>query len=142
MKEILEGINYEVIKGNTEEHVSDITIDSRKANKDSVFIALSGVNFDAHDFIKSAYENGCRNFIVEKDVDLEGIDEANIIKVDNTRANLATMSANFYHQPANELITIGITGTKGKTTTAQLIKNIIESTGEKLWKMILNIIKL
>lgn len=131
MKEILEGINYEVIKGNTEEHVSDITIDSRKANKDSVFIALSGVNFDAHDFIKSAYENGCRNFIVEKNIDLEGIDEANIIKVDNTRANLATMSANFYHHPANELITIGITGTKGKTTTAQLIKNIIESTGEK-----------
>lgn len=129
MKKLLNKIDYNIVQGSLNDQVREIVIDSRKANKESLFVCLSGFNVDAHQYVQSAYNQGCRNFLVEKDVMLEN--DANVIKVDNTRKTLSIISQNFYNHPDHELTTIAITGTKGKTTTAAMIKNLIESTGEK-----------
>lgn len=128
MKILLNGIEYTLLQGNLNEPIKNIVIDSRKADKESLFVCLTGFNVDAHQYVNAAYDQGCRNFLVEKDVFLEN--DANIIKVENTRKALSLLSQNFYNHPDKELTTIAITGTKGKTTTAGMIKNIIESTGE------------
>ena len=128
MKKILENIDYTLVSGNLETGIKKIVIDSRVSDKDSLFVCLKGANFDGHNYIIDAYSQGCRNFVVEKDVDLL---DANIVKVDDTRKILSLLSQNFYGHPDKNLTTIAITGTKGKSTTAEMIKNIIESTGEK-----------
>lgn len=129
MKKLLNNVNYTLVQGTTNDYIKELVIDSRKANKESLFICLTGFNVDAHQYVQSAYNQGCRNFVVENNVELES--DANIIRVSDTRESLSIISQNFYNHPANELTTIAITGTKGKTTTATMIKNIIESTGVK-----------
>lgn len=128
MKDLLNNIEFELISGNLEDNINEVVIDSSVANKTSLFVCLNGVYVDGHDFIKDAYDQGCRNFVVEKDIDLK---DANVVKVSDTRKSLSIIAQNFYNHPDKDLITIAITGTKGKTTTASLIKNIIESTGVK-----------
>ena len=129
MKKLLNGVDYELIQGSLCS-VQNIVIDSREASEKTLFVCLSGSNVDSHNFIYDAYKLGCKNFLVEKIINLN-IKDANIIKVDNTRKSLSLIAQNLYNNPASELITIGITGTKGKTTTAEMIKTIIESAGEK-----------
>ncbi len=131
MKKILKNIEYEIIQGNIDDIIEDISIDSRKVQSKSLFVALVGSNVDGHSFISNAYEAGCRNFLVENDVDLSNMKEANVFKVENTRLVLSLIAQNFYDHPAKNLKTIAITGTKGKTTTAQMIKTILEANGEK-----------
>ncbi len=109
--------------------ISDIVYDSRKASSDTMFVCLCGARFDGHEYALSAYENGCRCFMVERILNLA--DDAIQIKVDNTRACLASASANFFNHPTKELKVIGITGTKGKTSTAHLVKALLEANGTK-----------
>lgn len=131
MKKCFDNIEFDLIQGNMEKTLKNITIDSRNANKDSLFVCLKGVQFDGHAYINDAYDNGCRMFLVEKDINLTMLDSATVIKVNNTRETLSKISQNFYNHPSDSLITIGITGTKGKTTTAKMIKDIIEASGKK-----------
>ena len=103
--------------------------DSRKVEKGSVFVCISGSVRDAHDFIPDVVAKGAAAVIVEKDVELqEGV---TYIKVANSRLALACMSAAYFDHPARKLKTIGITGTKGKTTTTYMVKSILESAGIK-----------
>lgn len=109
--------------------IKDIAYNSNKAGEDILFVCLVGAVVDGHDFAFSAYEKGCRFFVCQHDVLLP--DDANIILVDNTREALAILSANFFGHPSNELAVIGITGTKGKTTTTHIIKDVLEKCGIK-----------
>lgn len=129
MKRILEKVNYKLIQGNINDNISEIVIDSRYAHKNSLFVCITGYNVDAHNYVMDAYNNGCRNFIVEKNVDLQK--DANILMVSDTRKALSLIAQNFYGHPDKKLVTIALTGTKGKTTTAAMIKKIIETNGEK-----------
>lgn len=108
--------------------IENICYDSRKVTENSVFVCLSGLNYDGHDYAKQATENGAVAIIAEKEID---IPEAPLVIVENTRKCLAEISANFFGNPAKQLKTIGITGTKGKTTTSFMIKSILENSGEK-----------
>ena len=84
---------------------------------------------DGHTFIDSVVENGVTSVIVEKEVEVpKGV---TVVRVESTRMALACMSAAFFGYPAKELKTIGITGTKGKTTTSYMVKSILERTGFK-----------
>lgn len=128
LSEILNGIEYNC-ETLTDVIINDIVYDSRKALKGTFFFCLRGARFDGHDYALKAYDNGCRCFAVEEKLQLP--DDALQIIVNDTRAVLAKASANFFEHPTRCLKVIGITGTKGKTSTAHLVKALVEASGLK-----------
>lgn len=130
LKDLLKGIEYELVKGKTDIEITDIFYDSRKVIKDSLFYAMIGASVDGHDYIESAIEKGASCVIVSKDVDINS--DVTVIKVEDTRKMLSKISINFFKEPMKELTSIAITGTKGKTTTAWMIKNILEEDSKKV----------
>ena len=129
IKQLLEDLQYEVLAGNVETDISTLVYDSRKVVEGSVFVCISGSVRDAHDFIPDVARKGAAAVVVEKNVPL--IEGLTYIKVEDTRLALACMSAAYFGHPAQKLKTIGITGTKGKTTTTYMVKSILESAGIK-----------
>ena len=128
LSELLAKSEYEVVSGSLDMEISDIIYDSRKIVKDCVFVCMVGANFDGHDFIEKAVEQGAAAVVVNRDMEITGI---TVIKVCDTRKALALMSGEYFGRPADHLKTIGITGTKGKTTTAFMIKAILEKANIK-----------
>ena len=129
LKQLIEDMDYEVLAGRVDTEVTTLVYDSRKVEKGSVFVCISGSVRDAHDFIPDVVAKGAAAVIVEKELELqEGV---TYIKVANSRLALACMSAAYFDHPARKLKTIGITGTKGKTTTTYMVKSILESAGIK-----------
>ena len=128
LSELLAKSEYEVVSGSLDMEISDIIYDSRKIVKDCVFVCMVGANFDGHDFIEKAVEQGAAAVVVNRDVEITGI---TVIKVYDTRKALGLMSGEYFGRPADHLKTIGITGTKGKTTTAFMIKAILEKANIK-----------
>lgn len=129
LEKILNNIDYKLIKGSLDTEVSGLYYDSRKVTNDSAFICLSGTQVDGHDYIKSAIEKGATTIIIEKDVEVP--EDVTVVKLPNTRKNLSLLAINYFDNPASKLTMIGITGTKGKTTTSWMIKNILEEDGHK-----------
>ncbi len=128
--ELLKDIEYEVLQGDINCEITDLVYDSRKLTEKSVFVCLVGANVDGHSFVNQAVDKGANAIIVEKAVD--NIPEnMTVVKVKNTRRALAFMSAAYFGYPANELTTIGLTGTKGKTTTTFMVKSVLEAAGNK-----------
>ncbi len=130
LKELLSAINYEIISGSTETEVKDIVYDSRKITEGSMFVCLKGYNSDGHSYACQAVEKGASAILISDDLDIDTKDLA-VVKVKDTRASLAQVSAEFFRNPAKELTTIAITGTKGKTTTVAMIRRILECAGIK-----------
>ena len=129
LSKILSNIDYKILKGSIDIEISDIVYDSRKIVENCLFVCLKGANVDGHKFANEAFEKGAAAVVVSDEIDING-DNAIIVK--DTREALAFMSANFFNNPALELTTIGITGTKGKTTTSCMIKSILEEAGQKV----------
>lgn len=130
-EELLKGITYECIKGTVDRRVSEVVYDSRKIVKDCLFICICGYNTDGHDFAREAADKGAAALVVQKEVELPGGSDVTVIRVEDTRYAMAFISAAYFGHPADRLKVIGITGTKGKTTTTYLIKSILESAGYK-----------
>ncbi len=107
--------------------ISRVICDSREAAEGSLFVCITGFSSDGHAYAKRAYDLGCRVFAVEKEVDLP--DDAIVIMQENTRITLAKLSAAYYDFPAQKLKVVGITGTKGKTTTALMLSAILNKNG-------------
>lgn len=129
LERLIEKLSYEVVQGSVDVPVTELVFDSRKACKDGVFVCISGAVVDGHSFIDEVISKGITSIVVEKDVTApEGV---TVIKVHSTRLALACMSAAYFDYPAEKLKTIGITGTKGKTTTSYMVKSILEKTGFK-----------
>ena len=128
LDQLLTRLNYTLVSGRTDIEISDVIYDSRKACKDCVFVCLKGSNLDSHKFAQSAVDSGAVAVVVSDDIEIHN---ATVIKVSDTRKALAFMSAEYFGNPAEELTTIGITGTKGKTTTASMIHSILEKGGYK-----------
>lgn len=129
LKYLLSSLSYTLIKGSLDTEISDIIYDSRKVVKGTAFVCLKGFNTDGHKYANDAIEKGASALIVSDDIEAEG--DVTVIKVENTRAALAVMSSTLFQNPAEELTTIAITGTKGKTTTVAMIRSILECAGIK-----------
>lgn len=125
LKKILEDVDYKLIQGNINKDIKDICYDSRLATKDKAFVALCGFIVDGHDYIDKAIDNGCNVIIVEKDIVVDK--DITVIKLNNTRIGLGKISRTLFDYPDKELITIAITGTKGKTTTSWIVKEILNN---------------
>ncbi|MBE6534293.1 MAG: UDP-N-acetylmuramoyl-L-alanyl-D-glutamate--2,6-diaminopimelate ligase, partial [Ruminococcaceae bacterium] len=134
LKELLNTVNYtEIINRSgidvNSTEITNISSHSQHTNKDCVFVCISGSMVDSHDseYVNVAYNKGCRVFIAQKNVELP--DDTFIIIVKDSRIALAELSAAFFGYPASKMTLIGITGTKGKTTSSLLIYNILKSNG-------------
>ncbi len=130
--DLLEGISWECLQGSTDADVAAVVYDSRKIARGCLFICIEGVKFDGHAFAAEAARKGASVLVVSKPVD--GIEDKDItvIKVEDTRYAMAFISAAWFGHPARKLKVIGITGTKGKTTTTYLVKSILENAGLKV----------
>lgn len=129
LTKLMEKLEYEVLCGEKERQISSLVYDSRKVEKDSVFVCISGALFDGHTFIDEVIEKGAKAVVVEQDVPER--DGVTILKVKDTRYALALMSASYFGYPAEKMKIIGITGTKGKTTTSYMVKSVLEAAGYK-----------
>ena len=114
--------------------ISGVQYDSRKVQRENLFVALKGAGVDGHKFLSSAIANGAKVIVIEDDnaiPDSLCMHTGTVkIVVSNTRKALAQISANYYGKPASKMTMIGVTGTNGKTTTTFLIKQMIEAVSD------------
>lgn len=126
LKQLLTAIPYRA-ENVPDLDICDLVYDSRLAVPGCAFVCLRGANSDGHKYAAMAVEKGAVAVIAEEPVDVD----VPIILTENTRLALAYLSAEFFGHPANDLKVIGITGTKGKTTTAFMMRAILEAAGHK-----------
>lgn len=127
---LLERITYEICQGSTQQEVSSVVFDSRKVSEGSLFICIRGAVVDGHSFVDDVVKKGAKTLVVEEAVSVP--DDVTVVKVEDTRYAMAYISAAWFGNPAEKLKTIGITGTKGKTTTTYMVKSILENAGYKV----------
>lgn len=130
LAQILENTEYTLLQGSIDTEITDVIYDSRRLIDGCVFVCMVGAVVDGHKFIPEAVQKGAKAVVVEKEIENIPKDIA-VIKVAASRKALALMSASFFGNPARELVTVGLTGTKGKTTTTYMIKSVLESAGFK-----------
>ena len=130
--ELVKDFEYEVINGDLNREISTLVSDNRKLTKDCVFVCIEGANFDGHSVVNDAFKCNAAAVIVMKNVEVPKDIDTVVIKVKDTREALALASAAYFSYPTKEIKVIGVTGTKGKTTTTYLIKSILENAGYKV----------
>lgn len=135
LKEMLVGLEGLRVKGDLDLEIKGIESNSKGVKKDYLFVAIKGFDTDGHQYCGKAIENGATAVMVEEGCDLKSLaipDGITIIMAKNTREALAICSSNFYGNPSRKFKLIGVTGTKGKTTTTFMIKEILEKAGKKV----------
>lgn len=136
LKSILSGLEGLKVKGDLDIDITNITSDSREIKENGLFVAIKGFDVDGHNYISSAIEKGATAVIAAPDIDKkilkEIVNKVTIIIAKDTRYALAICSCNFYGNPSRKFKLVGITGTKGKTTTSFMVKRILEKSGKKV----------
>ncbi len=127
LQTLLEGLSYECIQGSTDVTVTDVVYDSRKAEKGCLFICIRGNVSDGHSYAGEVAQKGASVLVVEEMPEVP--EDITVIRVKDSRYAMACISAAYFGHPAKEMRIIGITGTKGKTTTAYMVKAVLEHAG-------------
>lgn len=130
IEQLTERMEYQLLAGSTQKEVSALVYDSRKIVPGCIFVCIKGAAFDGHTFVGEAAVKQAAAVVIAQDIEIPS--GLTVLKVSDTRLALAMLSAAWFGYPAEQLKTIGITGTKGKTTTTYMIKSILESTGRKV----------
>ena len=135
LKKILVGIDGIKAKGEIDREVTSIENDSRKVKEGSMFFAIKGFTTDGTTFIPKAIENGAKVILVEEgSCDLKSLnipEDVTLLVVPDARYAMAIGACNYYDNPSRKFKLIGVTGTKGKTTTTFMMKAILEKQGIK-----------
>ncbi len=127
LTQLLEKVEYEVVQGGTDIEISAIINDSRKVKPGCVFPCIRGVSFDGHRFAAEVARKGAAAIVAQEKVDVP--ENVTLVIVPDTRTAMARMACAWFGYPAEKLKMIGITGTKGKTTTTYMVKGILEAAG-------------
>lgn len=130
LEKLLAGLDYEVIQGKTNVEIEKINYDSRKVASNDLFVCIKGFASDGHKYASSAVEKGAVVIVCEDDIVCDN--NVTVIKVEDTRKALAVLGANYYDNPSKKMKIVGVTGTNGKTTSAFMVKTILESEGYKV----------
>ncbi|GMK47471.1 UDP-N-acetylmuramoyl-L-alanyl-D-glutamate--2,6-diaminopimelate ligase [Paenibacillus glycanilyticus] len=131
LKQVVNGLVYELIQGEVEIDITGITSDSRKIDSGGLFVAVSGFAADGHQFISNAVINGASVVIVAKD-DIVVAAHVTVLRVQNTRDALARISTNYYGNLSERMNVIGVTGTNGKTSITFFLHSIFDKAGQPL----------
>ena len=127
LEQLLERLEYTCVQGSLDREISGIANDSRQVVPGTLFFSIRGAVTDGHTYAAEVAEKGAVALLVEEPVEVP--ESVTVIQVKDTRYAMALVSAAWYDYPAEKLKVIGITGTKGKTTTTYMIKSILESAG-------------
>ena len=136
LEKLLERLPHRILSGDTEREISEVIYDSRKVGPGSLFVCIPGTAVDGHKFMEAAAEAGAAAIVVQSDHEIpeailarEGL---TVVETEHCRYALAILSAAYFGYPAEHLPVVGVTGTKGKTTTTYMIKSILENAGKKV----------
>lgn len=133
LSEILTSLEHKILKGNKQVNINYITTDSRKVQKDSLFMCYKGYRFDSHNFIHEALNKGAVAVIVEKEIDINLFpDWVTFIKVQSTRNIISYISNQFYNIPSKSFKLIGVTGTNGKSSFCHILAKLLEENNKKI----------
>lgn len=137
LKNILSGIEGLKSNGNLDIDIKNIKNNSKDVKSDDLFIAIKGFDFDGHKCIKEAIDNGARVIVaqeneIDKNIIKEIPEDVTLVLAKDTRYALAIIACNFYKNPSKKFKLIGVTGTKGKTTTTYMIRDILQKQGIKV----------
>lgn len=135
LKKVLIGLEGLKAKGNLDVEINNLDSNSKNIKEGDMFVAIKGFSTDGHKYINNAIKAGAKVVMVEEGADLSSIelpDDVTLIMAKDTREALAICSCNFYENPSKKFKLIGVTGTKGKTTTTFMIKEILEKAGHKV----------
>ena len=132
LEQLLEGVPYTLVQGSLELDIEDIIYDSRKAASRRLFVCIVGTQRDSHDYAAQCAAEGVTALVVQHDIDLSAVPGVTVLKVESSRYALALMSGNLFGNPSRRMTMIGVTGTKGKTTTTHMIKSVLEAAGRKV----------
>jgi len=127
LAEIVKTVNPLAVEGSLDREITGITCDSRRVMPGNLFVAVRGERTDGHRFLDAAIDRGASAVVLESDASLR--QRVTRIKVSNARRSMAQASAQFYNHPSQDLKAVGITGTNGKTTTAFMVRAVMEAAG-------------
>ena len=130
LTKLLERLEYSCLQGNLDKEITGIYNDSRKVTENSLFICIKGAVSDGHSYAAQVAEKGASVIVVQNPVEVP--ESVTVIQVEDSRYAMALIAAAWYDYPADKLRVIGITGTKGKTTTTYMIRSILEAAGHKV----------
>lgn len=130
LETLLKKLDYTLDAGDLNTEIASLEYDSRKVGKGSLFVCLTGFRADGHEYIPAAVAAGATALVVEREVSAPA--GVTVIRVKDSRYALALLSAAWFGHPAEKMTVIGLTGTKGKTTTAHMVKSILEAAGHKV----------
>ncbi|MCU6724890.1 UDP-N-acetylmuramoyl-L-alanyl-D-glutamate--2%2C6-diaminopimelate ligase [uncultured Clostridium sp.] len=130
LTKLLERLEYTCLQGEIDKEISGIVNDSRKVTEGSLFFCIKGAVSDGHTYASDVAQKGAAAIIVQEPVEVP--ESVTVIRVADSRYAMALVAAAWYEYPAEKLHVIGITGTKGKTTTTYMIRSILEAAGHKV----------
>lgn len=131
LEQLVKDLDYKLIRGTLDTQVDTIQNDSRMVKENALFFCIAGAQFDGHSYADEVVQKGVSVLVVEKPVEVSTKPDVTIIQVASTRYAMGMISAAFYGHPSDKLTVIGITGTKGKTTTTYMLHSMLEQAGHK-----------
>ena len=135
LKHLVKDISYTLVQGSLNTEVSDIYYDSRKMTPGGLFVCIVGTQRDSHEFAADVVAKGAGTLVIQHDLPADvvaAMPQVTILKTGNTRYAMAMLAAAYFGHPAGEMTMIGVTGTKGKTTTTHMIKAVLEAAGHRV----------